>query len=248
MTQIKTRSIDAYLPLVRRLLVTSDVAGQLTPATLESLLAASTLRRWPAGSCLFVRGEAIDELHFVVEGDLEISMDSPDGRRAIVWYMGPGQWLGLIPVLDNQGAVHTARAHSDSVLLHLPSTAFMAALDTDPGLMRVCLKILCERSRRMYGSIAAESLLTLRERVARQLVLLAADHGREGEQGIELAVKMSQAELAAMLGATRQRLNHEIKALEADGVICLAYSRITVRDLPALRAIAGDNVGAIIRR
>lgn len=230
--------LNTYLPLARRMLEEAELTRQLCPATLQSLLHDSATRRHPAGVTLSRRGEPVRELLFVLEGSLEVSIEGIDGRRSICWYLAPGQWMGLIPVLDGQGAIHDLRVHHTTVLLHIPREAFLSAMQADQHLAQMCIHILCARSRSLYDNQAAESLLPLRARVARLLLMLAGQHGRDCQQGIEIALKLSQDEFSAMLGVTRQSLNRELKELKNQGVISIAYSRITLCDLPGLERAA----------
>ena len=64
-------------------------------------------------------------------------------------------------------------------------------------------------------------------------------YGRSVDGGVQLALKLSQDELAAMLGVSRQSLNRELMALHADGFVSSAYARITLHDVAALSALAG---------
>lgn len=230
--------MDVYLPLARRLLEQSGLSLQLTAGTLEHLLADARLQRHAAGKQVSQRGQIMPDLLFVVEGSLEVSMEDGEGRRSICWYNGPGQWLGLISVIDQKNAIHDARAHAEVVLLHVPRQTFLRVLEQDPGLARYCLQVLCERSRSLYENLAAGGLLPLRARIARLLLMLLDQHGRDGQSGQEIALKLSQDEFADMLGVTRQSLNRELKALEKQGLITIAYSRITLREVALLQQMA----------
>jgi CRP-like cAMP-binding protein len=70
------------------------------------------------------------------------------------------------------------------------------------------------------------------------LLMLVDQHGRGSQSGIEIDLKLSQDEFADMLGVTRQSLNRELKNLEKQGLISIAYSRITLVDMPALQCLA----------
>ncbi len=238
MTKKEITLPDAYLPLARRLLQQTEPTLRVSAATREALLAGSSIERHPAGKTLSRRADPVHELLLVLDGNLEVSMQGSDGRRSICWYLAPGQWMGLIPVIDGRGAIHDLRSHTESVLLHIPRATFSQALQADHCLALACLNLLCERSRSLYDNMAAESLLPLRARVARLLLMLVDQHGRDCQSGIEIALKLSQDEFADMLGVTRQSLNRELKALEKHGVISIAYSRITLCDLPGLQRAA----------
>lgn len=231
----KTALTDAHLTLARRVLLGSTVTRDVAPATLERLLADGVVRCHADGHCLNDRDDPVDSLQLVLRGSLEVGVEGTDGRRAICWYVGPGQWFNMIPVIDGGGAIHTARAHGDTLLLHIPGKRFLAALDSDPRLARGCVLMLCERARSVYGNLAAESLMPLRGRLARHLVMLVDQHADTRRNPIDQPLKVSQEELADMLAATRQRLNRELKALERDGMISLSYREIRVLDREALR-------------
>lgn len=68
--------------------------------------------------------------------------------------------------------------------------------------------------------------------------MLAAQHGRDAVKGIELNLMLSRDPFADMLGVTRQSLNRELKALEKQGLLTIAYSRITLHDVQQLRSMA----------
>lgn len=235
-------STSALQTLARRLLRENPVTQGATHSTLNRLWDESVVRRHANHSCLIVRDQPVDALQLVVKGSLEVSVDGPDGTRAICWYVGPGQWFGMIPVIDGGGAIHTARAHGDIVLLHIPARSFLTALDADSRLARGCLLMLCERGRSVYGNLASEGLMPLRGRLARHLVMLLEHHATDGRDGVDLPLQVSQEELAAMLAATRQRLNRELKALESEGIISLSYKRIRVLNRDALRLQAVETL------
>jgi CRP-like cAMP-binding protein len=229
--------LDDYLPLARRFLEQTEPTHAAAPSTRETLLAASRIQRHAAGCSLSRRGQPMPELLVVLDGNLQVSMHGSDGRRSILWYLAAGQWVGLIAAIDSRGAVHDLHSHTESVLLHIPHDAFLRALQTDPTLTQSCLNLLCERSRVLYDMQAAESLLPLRARVARMLLMLADQHGRGKQSGIEIDLKLTQEEFADMLGVTRQSLNRELKTLEKQGLISIAYSCITLHDMAQLHGM-----------
>ncbi len=231
-----------HLPLARELLARSAPTSSVGATTRERLLAESSIQRHPADRVLSRRDEPVTELLLILDGSLEVSTRDRDGRRSICWYLATGQWMGLIPLIDGRGAIHDLRSHTSCVLLHIPRTAFSCALHDDPQLALACLNLLCERSRALYALQAAEALLSLRGRLAGLLLALAARHGRDGERGLELTLRLSQDELADMLGITRQSLNRELKTLERQSLISIARARITLQDLTGLRRLAGSDV------
>jgi len=219
---------------------------RLAADTVQRLLAGGTLRRHPAGRSLCLRGDKEPALFLLLEGSVEVGMEDADGRRSIYWYLGPGQWLGLVSMIDGKPSVHNLRAHTDVEALHFARSGFRAALDADAQLAAACLRILAERSRAIYDRLAADTLLPLQGRVARLLLSMVEQHGRARHDGIELALRLSQDDLAAMLGVTRQSLNRELMGLQADGLLSNAYARITLHKVAALSALAGVETPEIV--
>ena len=219
----------------RQLLDSSGFSGKLAPSTLDSLLSQATVRSYAQNQLLCLRGDTIAELRFILDGNIEVSIEDDEGRRSICWYVGPGQWLGLISIIDGLGSVHNFRAHAETTALCLPRRVFLDALNRDHGLSLMCLNLLSERSRAIYTNQAADALMPLQARIARLLLMLMAEHGDDSNDNVELRMKFTQEDFAAMLGISRQSLNRELRILEAEGTIAVAYSRITLCDLAALR-------------
>ena len=213
----------------------------LAPATLALLLRSSRLRTYPAGTLVMRRNERVEWLYVVVSGSLELSTTSAAGRRHVSSYLEPGQAFGLIPLLDDRGAIHDAVAHETSRLLTVTASDFHVALRTDATLQARMLTLLARRSRRLYASVAASSVQPLPMRLARLLLSLRAAYGTEsGAEGATIGLRVSQESLAEMLGVPRQRLNAELKAMERAGIVRMGYSRIVVLDEAALRACTAD--------
>ncbi len=214
----------------------------LAPATLALLLRSSRLRTYPAGSLVMRRNERVEWLYVVVAGSLELSTTTAAGRRHVSSYLEPGQAFGLIPLLDDRGAIHDAVAHETSRLLTVAADDFHVALQADPALQARMLSLLASRSRRLYASVAASSVQALTMRLARLLLSLRAAYGTEsGADGATIGLRVSQEGLAEMLGVPRQRLNAELKAMERAGIVRMGYSRIVVLDESALRACTADS-------
>ncbi len=220
---------------IARLLDAAGITARARPESVADLLAVATVQRLPANHFFCHRGEAVSSLILILEGKVEVSLCSAEGKRSILWYLGPGQAVNLIPVLDGEPAIHDFRAHTDVSGVVFPRSAIIAGVSADPGLGLAFLGVLCARSRALYDNMAADGLLTLPARVARMIVLMLERHGQPGTKGTSIALKLSQDEFADMLGIARQSLSRELKTLAQAGIISLAYSHITVLDEPALR-------------
>jgi CRP-like cAMP-binding protein len=214
------------------------LAGCSAPAR-ALLLRQASVRRYDRQQAVFHRGEALDHLCIVIEGRLEMSVVGADGRRFVAAQVPPGEAVGFIPLVDRRGAIHDARALVPTTMLRLPREAFLAALQADVELLQAVLRLLLERGRRLNEWRAEVTMRPMGARLARLLLGLAQAFGDPEPDGA-VGLAISQDDLAAMVGVTRQAVNPEIKALERSGVVELAYRRVIVRDMPALRTLARE--------
>lgn len=182
------------------------------------------------GHAVAIRGRLVEHLVVVNCGTLEVAMTSPEGKRHVTSRAGPGRVFGLIPLLDGLPSIHDATARGQSDLVLLPRDSLLAAMQQFPALTHQVVRLLCSRARWSYDMLAAQALMGLPVRVARLLVSQV-----QGTGGTTLCV--SQADLADMLGTTRQSLNAELQKMQRSGVIVLGRSRIDVLDLAELQRL-----------
>jgi CRP/FNR family transcriptional regulator, cyclic AMP receptor protein len=201
-------------------------------AVVSALAADAGLEQVADGTTVAWRGRETDHLLVVASGALELSMTSPAGKRHVTNRLGPGQVFGLIPVLDEVPWIHDATAKGASEAVRVPRASLLAAMQTYPQLSVQIVHLLCSRARSLYEALASQSLMSLPVRVAR--VLAGQFHGPDAR-----TLTMPQADLADMLGVTRQSLNVELRHLERAGVLRLGRGRISLLDRPALERLAG---------
>lgn len=198
---------------------------------LHTLVAQSRWVDLRDGEVLARRGQVLDNLIVVSQGQLELSMTGRNGRRHVVRTQGMGDVFGLIPLIDGETVIHDAQAAGVSAVVLVPKEALLEALKHSHAVVMALLKTLCKRSRSSYERIADQSLLSIRGRLAKLLSKMVAD--ANGAQVFHL----SQAVLAETVGVSRQSLQTELKRFVQDGLIELAYASITVKNLQALHQL-----------
>lgn len=211
------------------------------PATLDYLMDESTLVRYRKGEVIATQGAPLENLTVVITGAVEVSSGTARGRRFVQSYVAPGEPFSLIGMIDGKGAIHVNRAHEDCEVLRIPKAALMSAMQQDVQLLHSILRLLAQRARGLHESLFDASMLPLATRLARLLLSLAAAYGtEEHDDGRELGLRVSQEDLASMIGVTRQRLNVELKRMEREQMLRLSYSRIVLLDETRLQAQAAE--------
>lgn len=182
------------------------------------------------------------ELLVVVSGCLEISSMSTHGRKYVNALLGPGQVAPLVRLLEDVPLPYDYHAHEDSVIIHLPSDAVIAVLDAEPVLWRDVAKLGLQRQRLSIVLLQNQMLNSIHGRVAATLMSLVHFYGGQGPGTAEDAegplVRLSQNDLAAMLGLSRQTINKELGRLVEEGAIDMRYKRIRIVDSERLARIA----------
>jgi CRP/FNR family cyclic AMP-dependent transcriptional regulator len=143
-------------------------------------------------------------------------------------------------LLDGGSRSASAIAVDDSQVYGIERAAFVAFLDRTPELARSLIKLLCQRVRWMTGLLEASAFLGLPARLARWLIMLAAQQGVAHPRGVE--VRVSQQDLAQFLGVSRQSVNEVLQAWRADGLVDLGRGRIVVLDDLRLRGKVAPEV------
>ncbi|MFC4527022.1 Crp/Fnr family transcriptional regulator [Dyella halodurans] len=223
---------------VANLLETASWAQRVQRSTLEALLRNGRPRRMVRGEVIARSGAAARNLILVVSGAIEVSMMSPGARRRIAAYLGPGEIFNIVPFMDWDGSLHDAIAQSDMLVLMLDRAVVEDAMANDSMLGLILMEMVAKRARLFYRVLAEHSLLSPRDRCVRTLLHLAAKFGVVMPDGnVDITLRLSQEELADVVGCSRQKLNVQLKQLERDGFISLAYAQVSISNEPGLLAL-----------
>lgn len=209
--------------------------------TLNALVSQGVLQTIAKGQLLTEQGAPHKSLILVVRGSLEASTLRPDGHRHLNAILQAGDVLGMIGLIDGLGHVHDLRGHEAPTVVMLFSSALIKALRlSDPALGRALELQIAFRSRLMYERMSADHSLTLESRLARLLLTLGALYGRKvgAEDGVQLAMKLSQSDLADWLGVSRQRVNAAIAHLKGKNLIAARYSTVCLLNQEGLRQLS----------
>lgn len=192
----------------------------------------------PRGGIVFRHGDHGCGLLLVVEGAVAVGRQLGGKAAHVCSYLGPGDLYGLVPVTDGGSQLHDMRAQEDCVLLTVPAALVVATMRRLPSLADALLLDLAGRSRSLYERLIDTVSRPLVCRLARQLHDLGARFGRPRPEGLILTLRLSQSDLAALLGAGRQQVNTELKKLQQRGVIRVSRTAVTIIDPDGLAEFA----------
>lgn len=208
----------------------------LQPDDIRALGSTLTSQRFAAGEPIHPAGAPSSRAYIVEDGEVELHVRR--GRtRTLVAIQRSGGVFGDVPLLCDMPFPYQATARTDTTLLIIERDALLALLSTHPG---IALRWLTSVIRRLEHANRRIVALTVGDVRARLLALLRD----EVLTGGDAHVRLTQAEMAALLGATRQSVNRALAALAEDGLVTTDYGGLTVTDVERLMSLTGQTLDA----
>ena len=205
------------------LLANVDLFGDLTPEELQQLADASTTEDLRRGDVLFHEDDEADTLYVVIEGRIAIAKRSIDGRESVVALMETGDLFGEMSLFEPLGRSAEARALEPSQVLAIGFAPIRGVYERRPELLWGVVALLAARLKTMDVALADSVFLDVTGRTAKRLVEMAA--GAD-----EFTLPVTQEELAAMVGASRERVNKAIASFVRLGWIEQSERRYRITD------------------
>ena len=205
----------------------------LRPAERERAVAALLVGDASAGDYVCRVGKPVTYWFGVVEGLLKMSADSADGASMTFTGVPPGGWFGEGTALKREPYRYNIQALRKSVVAGLPIDTFHWLLDHSIGFNRFVMNQLNERLAQFIAAREIDRLTNPELRVARNLAALFHPvlYPSVGE-----VLRITQQEMAYLVGLSRQRVNEALATLQAQGVIRVEYGGLRVLDPDALRS------------
>lgn len=200
----------------------------LDDSAFDNLLRAAQPKIYKTRAAIFHEGDAGGSLLMVLSGQIKISGVTPNGKECVLAFMGPGDVIGEITLLDGGARTASAEAIETSRVLELTRSAFMSALDDSPPTALKIIEILCKRLRTTSQMVEDFTLLTAGPRLARTLLRLADSNGADHEDGVLIDLPLSQSTLGAHAGLLRESVNRQLRAWETEKIIERADDRIVI--------------------
>ena len=194
-------------------------------------------RQLEAGETLFLQGERSSTVYACTEGRINLFVTSPSGREVILGTKTPVEGFGELSAISRSSRSATAQAMEPSVVHCLPGPAFLEALDGESSLALVVLRELVSHLMRANLRLSARSADTANVRVANLLLELGTKFERHAP-GPAVELPVTQDEVAAWVGATREAAARSLALLRRAGAVETGRGRITIVDSGLLEDIA----------
>src|SRR4051812_23787815 len=218
--------------------------SSLSPSLRHDILRCAYVKRYKDGELICARGDSAESWSAVARGAVRVSSTSITGKQVTFTYVEPGIWFGDVAIFDGDRRTHDAFAHGDTTLLYVSRGDLKKIMTQHLELYDALLQLQARRIRQLFGLVEDLNTLPLRARLAKQLTHLVRSYGvpslSDGAE-VRIGLQLAQEELAQLLGASRQRVNQELKAMEREEVIRIEPGGLVVRNREALMHIIEAN-------
>jgi len=186
---------------------------------------------------LYLPGDAGDRIYLLKRGVVKISALTDDGKEIILALLRRGEVFGEEAILEAAPRDHMAEAYEDALLCVITRQDFMGILRAHPELAFRVTKLVGFRLKTLRNRVEGLLFKGAPARLAQTLLDLAHDHGIKDAEGILLPLKLSQQDLANLIGVTRESVNLALADFRARGLVETDGRALRVRRPDELRAL-----------
>ncbi|GAC1340543.1 MAG: Crp/Fnr family transcriptional regulator [Beijerinckiaceae bacterium] len=226
------------------MLVESEALMSHAPLILEQLseenrgrvVAIGQRREFAAGAPLWRQGDPHEGIYIIESGRVRSFYIGPSGREVTLAYWFPGNFVGGPDLFGDSLHMWCSSTDRPTRALYLPK-APLRKLTVGSAAIAVCLLDALAFKAKCYSAMA--QMLGTRsaaERLQCLLVFLSTVHGMKGDDGVLIGASFTHADLAALIGATRQWVQVQIARLQERGIVRYNRGMLRILDVAALRA------------
>jgi CRP/FNR family cyclic AMP-dependent transcriptional regulator len=213
---------------------------ELTEREQKEVLAQGTRRVIHRRQTLFSQGTPHDGIYLIQTGRMRVFYTAPSGREITLAYWHPGNFVGGPEVFGTGLHLWSGAAMTDCSIVHFPGKVLRRLVLQIPSLAIGVIEGLAFKGK-CYSALAQMlGTRSVTERLAHLLLHLADSYGvREPGGGVVISAALTHADIAHMVGATRQWVTISLKRFEEQGILVSGKSKIVVHRLDLLGELRG---------
>jgi CRP-like cAMP-binding protein len=246
--QSPLRAASAARPASRSMLLAENekLAGgpvplfqELSEREQKDVLAQGTRRVIRRRQTLFAQGTPHDGIYLIQSGRMRVFYTAPSGREITLAYWHPGNFVGGPEVFGSGLHSWSGAAMTDCSLVHFPGKVLRRLVLQIPALAIGVIEGLAFKGK-CYSALAQMlGTRSVTERLAHLLLHLADIYGVREKDDIVVAAALTHADIAHMVGATRQWVTISLKRFEEQGILTSGKSKIVIHRLDELGELRG---------
>jgi CRP/FNR family transcriptional regulator, cyclic AMP receptor protein len=191
----------------------------LTEEELTRVQSITTRHHYDRGEYVFMEGQTREAVYFVERGLIKVFKVDSEGREHIVNILGVSQMFPHVGLFDDSPYPGTAEILSSATLLSVRSKPFEELLLDNPETMRKLMKVLGKKILQLQGKLHELAVYDTHDRVSALLRHFAEEHGQIQSDGIHLKLPVTHAEMAQMIGSSRESVNRIWNEFRRKGIV-----------------------------
>ena len=195
-----------------------DLFQGTPPRDARKISSLSTERQFPRGTRIFGEGEAADAVYILRRGMVKLSSLSDKGRETILHILKPDEVFGEL-LLSQQQRAFTAVTLEDSVVAIISKESFVELLSTVPAIALTFIRLLSKRLASVERDLAEFGHTWSYHRLARVLLQLAENYGKEVPNGTLINVRLTHEDLANLIGTSRETVTTQLNRFTRMGLL-----------------------------
>lgn len=200
--------------------------ADLSESDREAINKLAVTRSYAKNTLVMCEGDRSDSLYIVLTGKVKVFLSDEEGKEVTLNTQGPGEYFGELAMLDEAPRSASVVTVEDTKLAVVSKAAFDECLEKNPKIALTLIRGLARRLREVTENVRNLALMDVYGRVARTLLDLAEDKG--GKQVI--SQKLTQREIASMVGASREMVSRILRDLSVGGYITIENRIITINE------------------
>jgi CRP-like cAMP-binding protein len=215
-----------------------DISQWLPSEVCDAFDRAARVRPYAPGETIYCQGDPGEHMFRLVSGAVRMSVMRADGRELLYALFEPGACFGVSSLIDGEPLPQGAEAAETSEIQVVSRAAFDQLRAEHRAFDDALLRLVTRHMRLLSVHFADAHLEDVTARVASRLAAACRSFGQSVDDGVALAVRVSQSDLASMVGGSRQTVNRVLQQFQREGLVSVRGGRLIVHDLDALAARA----------
>jgi len=223
--------------------------SELSDDDVAAIGRATIMTHCRPGQVILSPDDPSGQVHIVTTGTVRAYRLTPDGRQLTLDICGTGTIVGDMRLLGHHrvpdGYAETIGA---AVIFTIPPDELRSLVERRPMIGMMLITFLSRRLREAQRELEAMAYQRAGPRLAGKLIDLGHRFGVETARGTLIQVRLTQQDLAELIGTTRETLAHTLADFRRRDLIDAAHQQVVIRDAERLAEVGGHSVGALSRR
>jgi CRP/FNR family transcriptional regulator, cyclic AMP receptor protein len=212
-----------------------NIFAGLSARERKHLVSVSVSQNFAKGEAVFTQGARHDGIFIILSGQVRVYYTGPSGREITLAYWTPGNFIGGPDIFGGSRHMWSGQAEEATQVLHVPGRDLRQLVERYPRLALALIDAMAHKGKCFSAVIQMLGTRSAAERLAQLLVLMADLGGVRAGNGITIGRKLTQEELAKMVGSTRQWVSATLDRFRERGLIEITPESIVILDVEKMR-------------